>query len=114
MGYVDPWSMMGWGNPYGKGKGKGKKGKGKKVDPSLKVWIGGLTEEVTWKDLKTLFDTAGKTTWVEAFEGKGKGTGFVSYNTAEEVASAVASFNGAALGSTVLQVDYWVKQEAAA
>merc|ERR1711937_1103909 len=96
-----------------KGKGKGKS-KGKKVDPSLKVWIGGLTEGVSWKDLKTLFDTAGKTTWVEAFEGKGKGTGFVAYSTAEEVASAVASFNGATLGKVTIEVDYWTKPEKAA
>merc|ERR1719161_591230 len=108
---MNPMMMMMMG-----GKGKGKKGTGRwgkgKVDPTLKVWIGGLTEDVKWKDLKTLFDTVGPTTWVECFEGKGKGTGFVAYKTVEEVATAIASLNGSVLDGAAIQCDYWVKAEA--
>eukprot|EP00747_Dinoflagellata_sp_TGD_P140686 gnl/TRDRNA2_/TRDRNA2_176035_c0_seq11.p2 gnl/TRDRNA2_/TRDRNA2_176035_c0~~gnl/TRDRNA2_/TRDRNA2_176035_c0_seq11.p2 ORF type:complete len:111 (+),score=30.28 gnl/TRDRNA2_/TRDRNA2_176035_c0_seq11:100-432(+) len=99
---------------FGKGKGdKGKgKGKGKKVDPTLKVWIGGLSPTTTWKTLQEHMNQMGATTWVECFEGKGKGTGYVAYKTAEEVATAIASLNGSVLDGAAIQCDYWVKAEA--
>ena len=36
-----------------------------------RIWIGGLPEDATWKDLQTLGNTAGATRWVEVFRGKG-------------------------------------------
>eukprot|EP00913_Durusdinium_trenchii_P009227 g8674.t1 len=67
-----------------KGKGFGK-GKGPRVDPSLKVWIGGLAPGTSWKVRRPHMNQAGKTKWVDVFEGKGAGTGTAAYNTPEEV-----------------------------
>ena len=60
------------------------------------------------------FNTVGATTWVEAFEGKGKGTGMVAYTTAEEVNGAIAALNGSVLDGVMIQADYWEKAPAQA
>lgn len=102
-----------WMGFWGKGKGKGKgKSDGQmmlRVDPSLKVWIGNLAEGVSWKDLQTHMNQAGKTTWVEVFTGSGKGTGAVVYSAIEEVANAIATLNGTEIGGQELIVDVWTK-----
>merc|ERR1712078_500406 len=112
--------------PMQKGKGKGKskgkdvkgKGKGKKglnaVKPECKVWIGNLTEEVGWKELKEHFDQAGKTKWVEPFtKGKGKCTGGVGYRSEEDAQNAISMLNGSILGGQMIEVDVWTKREKA-
>ncbi len=97
-----------WG---GKGKGKGKgRAKGLKGDPALKVWVGNLCPTADWKALQAHFNQAGKTAWVEVFDGKGKGTGAIAYKTVEEANNAIAMLNGTQLGNTVIQVDVWVKR----
>merc|ERR1711988_2068832 len=100
-----------------KGKGKGKVkmmmkggwGESLSVDPALKVWIGSLSESVTWKELQEHMNQAGKTRWVEVFTGKGAGTGAVSYATDEEAASAIATLNGSMLGGVSIVCDTWDK-----
>jgi len=94
-----------WGKGFGKGKGKG----GPRVDPSLKVWIGGLPEGARWKDLQEHMEKVGKTKWCEVFEGKGAGTGTVAYTSTEEVAQAIATLNGSVFAGQAIQVDAWVK-----
>mmetsp|Transcript_47386 Transcript_47386/g.119427 ORF Transcript_47386/g.119427 Transcript_47386/m.119427 type:complete len:120 (+) Transcript_47386:111-470(+) len=104
-----PWIWMGKGG-YGKGYGKGKgRGKGRIMGtPDVKVWVGGLSPEVKWKDLQTHMDQAGKSSWVEVFSGKNAGTGAVVFKTAEEAANAVATLNGSLLGGQPIIVDKWV------
>ncbi|CAL1156690.1 unnamed protein product [Cladocopium goreaui] len=98
--------MAFYGGFKGFGKGKGK-GKGPRVDPSEKVWIGGIP---CLGDMGTEhMNQVGKTKWVEVFEGKGAGTGTAAYSSAEEVAQAIASLDGSALGGGAIQVDAWVK-----
>eukprot|EP00933_Yihiella_yeosuensis_P079294 TRINITY_DN916_c0_g2_i7.p2 TRINITY_DN916_c0_g2~~TRINITY_DN916_c0_g2_i7.p2 ORF type:complete len:127 (+),score=44.43 TRINITY_DN916_c0_g2_i7:72-452(+) len=102
-----PWQPMfkgGWGK--GKGKGKG----GLKVDPSLKVWLGNIPTGCDWKALQEHMNQAGKTRWVEVFDGKGAGTGAVSYTSAAEATNAVAMLNGSIFNGANLQVDVWVKK----
>jgi len=94
-----------WGKGFGKGKGKG----GPRVDPSLKVWIGGLPEGARWKDLQEHMEKAGKTKWCEVFEGKGAGTGTVAYTSTDEVAQAISMLNGSVFAGQTIQVDSWVK-----
>lgn len=97
-----------------KGKGKGKKGgkasseinKLKSIDPSLKVWVGGLTSDVTWKQLEDHFKQCGTTTWCSVFP---KGTGCVAFGTAEEAQAAIAFLNGSQLGNCILEVDVFTK-----
>jgi len=99
-------SMLGGGDGFGKGKGKGKGKKGqvgdmkklKTLDNSLKVWVGGLTKAVTWKQLEEHFNQIGKCTWATVFP---KGTGCVAYETAEEAATAISTLNGSVLGDCV-------------
>eukprot|EP00931_Biecheleriopsis_adriatica_P018860 TRINITY_DN1303_c2_g1_i1.p4 TRINITY_DN1303_c2_g1~~TRINITY_DN1303_c2_g1_i1.p4 ORF type:complete len:122 (+),score=36.46 TRINITY_DN1303_c2_g1_i1:102-467(+) len=114
---------MGWGGYGGKGWGYGfppmmwdgwGKGKGKgrnkpRIDASLKLWIGGIPEGATWKELQELGNTAGKTKWVEVFSGKGKGTGMIAYNTVEEVSAALTALRGADLNGSKIEVDNWEK-----
>ena len=72
-------------------------------DVSQKVWVGGLTDEVTWKDLQELADTVGKGKWVEIL---GKGQACVCYGTASEAQTAIAILNG----NASLQFDVWTKK----
>merc|ERR1719287_75773 len=69
----------GWGKGNGKGKGKMNLGK---FPADTKVWVGGIAEETTWKELEEHMNAAGKTKWVEVFKGKSKGTACVAYSTA--------------------------------
>ncbi|CAK0868857.1 unnamed protein product, partial [Prorocentrum cordatum] len=107
--------LMGKGCFKGKGMGKGK-GKSTSlmrwVDPALKVWIGNLADNTSWKDLQTHMNQAGATKWVEVFSGRGKGTGAAVYSTEEEVAKAIEELNGKEFGDppVALEVDVWVKQ----
>mmetsp|Transcript_40800 Transcript_40800/g.88388 ORF Transcript_40800/g.88388 Transcript_40800/m.88388 type:complete len:260 (-) Transcript_40800:25-804(-) len=94
---------------FGKGKGFFKGGKGPRVDPSQKVWIGGISPGTSWKELQEHMNQVGKTKWVEVFEGKGAGTGTAAYSSPEEVAQAIATLNGSVLGGAPIQVDSWVK-----
>eukprot|EP00435_Cladocopium_sp_Y103_P072615 s107_g40.t2 len=96
----------------GKGKGKGKRSPQLNVDPAKKLWIGNIPEEANWKDLQALVDKAGKSRWVEIFRGKGKGTGAVVYNTADEAQAAKATLNGADLCGSSIVVDSWEKVQA--
>jgi len=103
MGYKGMGKGMMWG---GKGGGKG----GPRVDPSKKVWIGGLASGTGWKELQEHMNQAGKTKWCESFDGKGAGTGTAAYDTVEEVAQAISQLNGSVLNGATLQVDAWVKE----
>ena len=63
-------------------------------DVSQKVWVGGLTDDTTWKHVQKLADTVGKSKWVEIL---GKGQACVCYGTAEEAQTAIATLNGGVL-----------------
>jgi len=81
----------------------------KATDASCKVWVGGVAPEVTWKELKDHFTEKGcKTVLVEVMR---KGSAVVTFDTADEVASAIASVNGTELGGKSLEADVWTKQE---
>ncbi|CAE8585032.1 unnamed protein product [Polarella glacialis] len=104
MGMPPTWGFKG----MDKGKGKGK-GKQLKVDDALKVWIGNIPIGTSWKDLQTHIDTAGKSKWVELFQGKGKGTAAIVYATAEEAANAIKLLNGAEISGQSIVADTWAR-----
>jgi len=102
-----------------KGKMKGKKSddpmgaamkeKLKAVDHALKVWVGGLSEKTTWKQLKQHFtDNDSK---VEIASLMKKGTAVLTFKTEDEVSSAVASINGTEIDGKTIEVDVWTKPE---
>merc|ERR1711865_300163 len=86
---------------WGKGKGKGKDSqrqtmrKLKEIDTGRKVWVGGLPNGLTWKDLEKHFEsTATKPALSEVM---GKGTGVCAFKTADEATAAIAAVNGTEL-----------------
>jgi len=107
MGYGKGFGKDMWGKGFGKGFGKGKGGP--RVDPAQKVWIGGLPTGSSWKELQELMETAGKTKWVEVFEGKGAGTGTAAYASVDDVPKAIQMLNGSSFNGVQITVDAWVK-----
>jgi len=71
-----------------------------------KVWIGGLTADVSKEDLQELCGTVGTVKLVE-LHGK---SACVCYDTAEEVQLAISTLNGSFAGNIVLQFDSWVAE----
>merc|ERR1712187_656722 len=105
--------MGGKGGPYGAfGKGWGK-GKGnRKVEPEKTAWIGGLPEnEASVERNKALCEhmkQAGNCRFVKI--GR-TGTGVAAFDSAEEVANAIATLNGSEFQGSIIEVDVWVKEE---
>ena len=91
-----------------KGKGKGKKGKGKKADISKCVWLNGVPEGTTFKDLMELGKQAGDCKWAEVLK---KGQGLLQFASADEVPAAVTSLQGAQIGDTTIEAAKWEKGE---
>ncbi len=83
--------------------------KGKGLGKELKVWIGELPVGLSWEALQEQMNQVGKTTWIEGFEGTGKGSGAAAYATEEEAAAGVAALNGSAFEGATLVVDAWEK-----
>jgi len=98
---------MGKGNGKGKGQGKGLRG----FKPECKVWIQGIADGTTWKELQDHMNQSGKTRWVEIFTGTGKGSGAVAYGSSEDAINAVAALNGSVLKGSALQCDIWQRKE---
>jgi len=104
--YVPVWKPQ-FEKNKGKGKGKTGKSKGKKADPAKSVWLGGVPEGTTFKELMDLGNQAGDCKWAEVL-GK-KGQGILQFATVEEVATAVEALDGAQIGDATIEVDVWVK-----
>mmetsp|Transcript_26679 Transcript_26679/g.74491 ORF Transcript_26679/g.74491 Transcript_26679/m.74491 type:complete len:115 (+) Transcript_26679:97-441(+) len=79
------------------------------VDPSLKVWVGGLPEDTTWQGLQKHF--ADKGCKPQLTNLMKKGTACLAYKSAEDVATAVAALNNSDLKGSTLEVDVWTKPE---
>lgn len=97
---------------------KGKKGnkldskisaKIKGIDNALKVWVGGLSEKTTWKELKQHFTDSGCE--VDMCDLMKPGTACCVFKTEDEVSSAVGSINGTELAGETIIVDVWAKPE---
>lgn len=77
------------------------------IDPSLKVWIGGLTPDTTWRDVEKHFATVVKPSITEI---RKNGTAVAAYKTAEEVETVVTELNGSELKGSYIEVDVWVQK----
>jgi len=108
---------------FGGGYGGGYKGKGKyrnpdqkfldklkTIDNSLKIWVGGLGKDFSWKKLEAHFVevTGNKPTLTHVYP---KGTACIAVKTEEEVQSAISSMNGTELHGKTLEVDVWTQAE---
>eukprot|EP00927_Polykrikos_kofoidii_P054580 TRINITY_DN48990_c0_g1_i1.p1 TRINITY_DN48990_c0_g1~~TRINITY_DN48990_c0_g1_i1.p1 ORF type:complete len:152 (+),score=35.37 TRINITY_DN48990_c0_g1_i1:80-535(+) len=117
-----PSDASGWSTGFNKGskaKGKGSKGKGKRkssppmFDANLKVWVGNVPENLSWKELQEHMNKAGTVKWCEIFGGNNVGSAMVAYATAEEAAHAIMVMNNSVIGSGTIMCDAWAKQSEA-
>jgi len=81
-----------------------------KIDHSLKVYIGGLAETVTWKQLENHAAELASKPAVTLVRPH-KGTACLAFKEEEDVGSAIAALNGSELGGKVLEADVWTKPE---
>merc|ERR1719203_2666917 len=94
-----------------KGGGKGWGGGLSSFPQEKKVWVGGIAEGVTFRELQEHFPGS---KFATVMKGKAAGTGGVAFATAEEATSAIATLNGSTLSDSTLVVDVWTKKEAEA
>jgi len=80
----------------------------KAIEPSCKVWVGGLAEKTTWKALEKHFAEVIKPKVTDIM---GKGKAVVAYENEQDAATAIAALNGSELEGKTLEVDTWVKPE---
>jgi len=81
-----------------------------KIDASLKVFIAGLAETVTWKQLeKHVAELVSKP--AVTFVRPNKGTGCIAFKDEVDVGVAIAALTGTELGGKVLEADVWTKLE---
>jgi len=81
----------------------------KSVDADLKVWVGGLADGTTFKELSKHFEeTFAKPDLIEILP---KNRAVVTYKETGDVASAIAIVNGSEFKGKTLEVDVWTKPE---
>jgi len=78
------------------------------IDASLKLWVGGLSDKITWKSLDKHFEQYAKPSIVDLMK---RGTACISYKTEEEVLGAIATLNGTELDGKTIEVDAWTKPD---
>merc|ERR1719432_368052 len=95
-----------------KGKGKGKQKRGLTCFPAeKKVWIGGLPQMSTSKEMNMALCEHMKQSGTCKFAEVGKsGSGGAAYTTAEEAQQAISMLNGTVFKGRVLEVDIWNKK----
>jgi RNA recognition motif-containing protein len=98
----------------GKASGKGWGGKGnrrKRLDSSLKVWVGNLPEGITEKEMKDAFSAAGTVKEAVPFGAKRNHEGCVAFASAAEAQQAISMLNGGDFNGNTIEVDTWEKKE---
>merc|ERR1711935_39536 len=97
---------------------KGKKGnkveskiaaKTKGVESTLKVFVGGLSEKTTWKQLKQHFADSGCE--VDMVDLMRPGTACCTFKTEDQASSAVGIIDGTELDEKNIKVNVWSKPE---
>jgi len=81
----------------------------KGLDPSLKVWIGGLSPKTTAQKLKKHFVDNGCD--ADKADIMRKGTACVAFKTDDAASSAIGTMNGTELDGNTIEVDVWTKAE---
>jgi RNA recognition motif-containing protein len=81
----------------------------KAIDSSLKVWVGGLKEGTTFKEISKHFEEQfAKPHLIDILP---KNRAVVTFKEADDVASAIAIVNNTELNGSTLEVDAWTKPE---
>jgi len=93
-----------------KGKGKGDDKMKERLaafKATQKVWIGGLAESTTWKELEKHLAEIAKPKVTHIYRGKG----VAAYENEEDATTVIAALNGSELGGNMLEIDTWTKPE---
>merc|ERR1712048_147944 len=78
------------------------------IDPTCKVWVGGLAEKTTKQALTKHFADIKKPKIVDMMR---KGKAVVAYDSEEDAVAAIAALNSTELDGNTLEVDVWTKPE---
>merc|ERR1712187_349737 len=78
------------------------------IDPTCKVWIGGLSEKTTKQALTKHFADIKKPKIVDMMK---KGKAVIAYESEEDAVAAIAAMNGTELNGSTIEVDVWTKSE---
>jgi len=82
----------------------------RKVDVEKRVWIGGLSDKVTWKSLeKHMQEITGNKPKISLVMKKGSGS--CAFADAAAAQAAIAAANGSELDGQAIEVDVWTKTE---
>jgi len=75
-----------------------------------KLFIGGLSWNLDWQEVKDVFKEYGEVTFVKVIKdretGRSKGFGFVEFENKEDAISAKEAMDGAELDGRNIKVDY--------
>ena len=77
------------------------------AEAGTKVFVSNLAFETSWQDLKDHFRTAGEVLHADVMQGadgRSKGCGLVTFNTAREAANAMSTLNQTSIGGRVIFV----------
>merc|ERR1712176_478430 len=80
----------------------------KTIDSSLKVWVGGLPKNVTWKDLEKHFADVAKPSLTHVYK---TGKGVVCFKDEADVSTAIETLNGTKLKGSLIECDVWTRPE---
>jgi len=81
----------------------------KAVEHTMKVWVGGLSQKTTWKELKQHFVDNGCE--VDMCDLMKPGTACCTFKSEDEATGAVGTMNGTELADNTIEVDVWTKPE---
>ena len=76
-------------------------------NPNTRLYVGNLSWEVTWQDLKDLFKQIGRVIRADVGQdetGKSKGYGLVEYENASDAEAAIAELNGKELKGRAISI----------
>merc|ERR1712129_624981 len=75
------------------------------IDKTLKVWVGGLSETTTWKQVKQHFVDSGCE--VDMCDVMKPGKACCTFKTEDDASSAIGSINGTELDGKTIKVAVW-------
>jgi len=82
-----------------------------------KLFIGGLSWNLDWQDMKDAFAEFGEVVYAKVIKdretGKSKGFGFIEFASVEEAAAAKEAMDGAELDGRNIKVDFAKEKEEA-
>ena len=87
---------------YGKGRGRGKGSGGPPPPGGTKVYVGNLSWETSWQDLKDHFRQAGEVLHADIMlgaDGRSKGCGLVTFANPHDAARAISTLHDSVLHS---------------